>query len=304
MNTRQKQKRQDEARQPAQTPIADAIAFGTAAGGLVLGTMQAQAAGNEAQDAPLAGRLVDATDHVAMAAIPLESGTAEATASSTDGIVEQTTDNVQPALPTTIDPLVTSNFVPTTVRDQLVHELSQHMAGTISKVMEGAQPGMSAADFSKSISSDIVHSAQEIVARLDISSLLTETGALGTSILTQVDPTGLVDGILDATSNLADTVLTEVGNLPAEILGSTLGSLAAVPSSLLGNEGPEDTSGFLSDLFYADGGSDSLSMPDLSAAASSLVADIGGGSVGLLGLSYSELPDSQGGHGLNALSLL
>ena len=50
MDTRQKQKRQDEARQPAQTPIADAIVIGTAAGGLVLGTMQAQAAVPETQD--------------------------------------------------------------------------------------------------------------------------------------------------------------------------------------------------------------------------------------------------------------
>ncbi|RYE60130.1 MAG: hypothetical protein EOP20_03385 [Hyphomicrobiales bacterium] len=296
MTTRQRQKRQDETRQPAQTPVADAIVLGTAAGGLVLGTMQAQGAVPQSHEGILTrpGVEIGAQD---VAMTPAEAASSDSAETST---VETTT---------AIAPDVTQNVaVPNpasmAIEEQLVQDLSQQMAGTISKVMQGAEPGMSAADFSQSISSDIVQSAQEIVARLDIGALLTETSGLGKDVLAEINPAAMVDDILGGTSDLATTVLSEVASLPAEILGGTVGALAELPSALLGNEGPDGSGGFLSEIFYADGSSDGLSIPDLSTAASSLVSDIGESAGGLLGLSYVDVSDPQGGHGLNALSLL
>lgn len=305
MITRHKQKRQDDARQTAPTPIADAIAFGTAAGGLVLGTMQAQGATPETQgDSQIAHR-ADALVHYAPEAVPIEPVDPVPDELLQDaGAAQPVADPVQVAGTASVDPVASQNPLPAAVQDQLVHELSQQMAGAISKVMEGAEPGMSPSDFSQAISSDIVHSAQEIVGRLDIGALLTETQALGSSILAQVDPAGIADGLLAATGNIAGSILTDVDTLPAEILGSTVGALAELPSSLLGNEGPDGSGGLLSELFYADGGSDSLSIPDLSAVASSLVSDGGDAHLGLLGLSYVDLDVPHSGHGLNALNLL
>ncbi|KQN76819.1 MULTISPECIES: hypothetical protein [unclassified Devosia] len=302
MTTPQKQRRQDDNRQPAQTPLADAIVLGTAAGGLVLGTMQAQAATAEASDVhtPVPG--LDVGDHPATTGPAAELDSAQQAdqepALAPTGMDDPAQLAVMPVEAALPSPMVTS------VEDQLVHELSQQMAGTISKVMEGAEPGMSAEAFSQAISSDIVQSAQEIVARLDIGSLLTSSDNLGETTLAEIDPVSMVDGILGATANLADTILTDVGALPSEILGGTIGDLADLPSALLGNEGPDGSDGLLSDLFYADGGSDSLAIPDLSDAASSLVADVGSSVGGLLGLSYTDVPDLAGSHGLNALSLL
>ncbi|MBO9590835.1 hypothetical protein [Devosia sp.] len=305
MTTRHKQKRQDDARQPAQTPVADAIVLGTAAGGLVLGTMQAQGATPETHDGSQIAPRVDALVHDTTGAAPIEPVSPVPDGPLQDaGAAQPMVDSVQAAGPSSIDPVASQNPLPPALQDQLVHELSQQIAGAISKVMEGAEPGMSPAGFSQAISSDIVHSAQEIVGRLDIGALLTQTQALGSNILAQVDPAGIADGLMAETDNLADVLLTDLGALPEEILGSAVGALADLPSSLLGNEGPEGSGGLLSELFYADGGSDGLSIPDLSAAASSLVAGASDGSAGLLGLSYVDLDAPQGGHGLNALNLL
>lgn len=304
MNTKPKQKRQDEARQPAQTPLADAIVLGTAAGGLVLGTMQAQGATHEAKDDFQAVRAVDPVDDQASTVERGEPSPSPVMTYPVDDSVTIIPNDAQSIAVAAVDPVTSENSIPVPVQEQLVHELSQEIAGTISKVIQGAEPGMSAADFSQSISADIVQSAQDIVARLDIGALLTESRGLGDSILSQLDPAGMANGILDTTANLTDTILADVGTLPAEILGGTVGALADIPSALLGNEGPEGSGGLLSELFYADGGSDSLSIPDLSAAASSTVADIGNAAGGLLGLSYTDVADPQAGHGLNALSLL
>lgn len=304
MNTKPKQKRQDEARQPAQTPLADAIVLGTAAGGLVLGTMQAQGATHEAKDDFQAVRAVDPIDHQSSAVAHDEPSPSSPATLAVDEPATIIPNVVQPIAVAAFDPATSENSIPAPIEEKLVYELSQEIAGTISKVIQGAEPGMSAADFSQSISADIVQSAQDIVARLDIGALLTESRGLGDSILSQLDPAGMAEGILDGTANLAETILADVGTLPAEILGGTVGALADLPSALLGNDGPEGSGGLLSELFYADGGSDSLSIPDLSAAASSMVADIGNAAGGLLGLSYTDVADHQGGHGLNALSLL
>ncbi len=304
MNTKQRQKRQDEARQPAQTPLADAIVLGTAAGGLVLGTMQAQGATDEAKDDFQAVRAVDPVDHQASAVERDEPSPSPVMTYPVDNSVTIIPNEAQSIAVAAFDPATSENSIPVPVQEQLVHELSQEIAGTISKVIQGAEPGMSAADFSQSISADIVQSAQDIVARLDIGALLTKSRGLGDSILSQLDPAGMANGILDTTANLTDTILADVATLPAEILGGTVGALADIPSALLGSEGPEGSGGLLSELFYADGGSDSLSIPDLSAAASSTVADIGNAAGGLLGLSYTDVADLQAGHGLNALSLL
>ena len=307
MTTPQKQRRQDDNRQPAQTPLADAIALGTAAGGLVLGTMQAQAATAEASDehAPAPGFDVGEQPTTTGPAAELDSAQQahQVAALAPTGMDDPALPAVMPSAVTPSEAALPSPMV-ASVEDQLVHELSEQMAGTISKVVEGAEPGMSAEAFSQAISSDIVHSAQEIVARLDIGSLLSETRGLGDSLLTAIDPASIADSVLGATANLADRVLTEVSTLPAEILGGTIEAFAELPSSLLGNEGPEGSGGILSELFYDDGGSSGLFIPNLSDAASSVVSDLGSPAGGLLGLSYTDGPDLTVSHGLNALSLL
>ncbi|WEK03664.1 MAG: hypothetical protein P0Y65_15920 [Candidatus Devosia phytovorans] len=300
MDPRQKQKRQDEVRQPAQTPIADAIAIGTAAGGLVLGTMLAQAMIPETQDAQTShdtGLPADAAQITVSPAVLTD------TAAGADPVAQPAPEAVQP-VPLAAGPAPLPDANATPLQDHLVSELSQQMAGTIGKVMQGAEPGVTAADFSQSIASDIIQSAQDIVARLDIGAMLAETQGLGDSILAQVNAPGIVAEILGGTAGLADSILTGIAPLPGEILGDTLASLADLPSSLLGNEGMDGPDGLLSAVFYSDGASDSLSIPDLSSAASSTVASLVDGPVGLLGLSYVDTSDHQGGHGLNALSLL
>jgi len=305
MDTRQKQKRQDDARQPAQTPIADAVVIGAAAGGLVLGTMQAQAAVPDGHGDDLVQDAVKGVEPATqgLAATPMQSvPVADLPLQSTESVaslpspVSATIENVVPAIP----PAAVADTSATPLQDHLVETLSQHMAGTIEKVLQGAEPGVSAADFSQSISSDIVQSAQGIVARLDLGSLLSEPGELADRVLTEINPDGLVAEVLGATSSIADHILSDTGTL----LGETSAALAQLPSSLLGNEGADGPDGLLSSLFYSDGAGDGLAIPDISSAASSMVADLSGGPTGLLGLSYLDVADHQPGHGLNALSLL
>lgn len=309
MDTRQKQKRQDEARQPAQTPIADAIVIGTAAGGLVLGTMQAQAASpnsGDDQQVHLGGDGLEPAVQTLAVVDP--------TAAPVEDLPTQSVHLVPsaaiPAQPTiehaalATDTVSAAETVATPVQDHLVQALSQQMAGTIEKVIQGAEPGVSAADFSQSISSDIVQSAQQIVAGLDIGSLLSETGDFAARVLTEINPDGIVAEVLGATSDLSDQVLTNADALLDQALGNTPLALAELPSSLLGNDGADGPDGLLSSLFYSDGASDGLSIPDISSAASSVVADLTDGPTGLLGLSYMDVADHQSGHGINALSLL
>lgn len=309
MDTRHKQKRQDEARQPAQTPIADAIVIGTAAGGLVLGTMQAQAAAPDGGD----DQLVSAGGEGLEPALQTAAVTAS-DAAPVDDLPAQSADPVPstaiPAQPTIENGALATDIasaaepMATPVQDQLVQALSQQMAGTIEKVIQGAEPGVSAADFSQSISSDIVQSAQDIVAGLDIGSLLSETQGIAGRLLTQIDPDGIVAEVLGATSDLPDQVLSDVGTLLEQALGNTPMALVGLPSSLLGNEGADGPDGLLSSLFYMDGASEGLSIPDTSSAASSVVGDLTAGPTGLLGLSYMDVADHQSGQGINALSLL
>lgn len=305
MDTRQKQKRQDEARQPAQTPIADAVVIGTAAGGLVLGTMQAQAAAPESDGDSLvqyAGKGFEQASQ-ALAVTPVhQPPVKDLPLQPTDkvslpaGPVPPVIESVTPAA----EPASLADTSANPLQDHLVETLSQHMAGTIEKVLQGAEHGISPADFSQSISNDIVQSAQEIVARLDLGSLLSEPAELAGRVLTEVNPDALVAEVLGATSELSDHILTDTGAL----LGGTSAALAQLPSSLLGNDGADSPDGLLSSLFYSDGAGDGLAIPDLSGAASSVVADLGGGPTGLLGLSYLDVADHHMGHGLNALSLL
>jgi hypothetical protein len=328
MSTR-KQKRQDELRQ---APVAEAIAIGTAAGGLVLGTIDAQGSQrSEDKPATLADAPSVSHDRVAVeqrgeAALPqAHDAPSEAySAAAQPGAdpqpapapAEQTAD-AAPSTPLDA-PSVTNemaaeieslpNTIPAPVHSQLAADLSEQMTATLVKVIGSVEPGQTPADVGQSIADGIIASAQQIVAKLDIGALLAETQGLADGIVAEVDAPAIVADALGATSGIADGVLTEVSDLPETILGTlnlnhTAASLADLPSSLLGHDGPEGSGGMLSDLFYADGSSDSLAIPDLSSAAGTLVSDIGG-VVGILGLSYVDAPDHQGGHGLNALSLL
>lgn len=313
MTTAQKQRRQEEARQPAQTPLADAIVLGTVAGGLVLGTMEAQAATETDSEPASRPDLPDTPEVTVVSAVsPADTQSPEvqdtpvpATALLDMAIVDPVDTATIPLAatqPAAAAPL--DNPIPPSVQDQLVLELSQQMAGTISKVMESVQPGMSADELSESIASDIVQSAQEIVAHLDLGPLLGQALTPVEADAPTFEPPAIAEAVLGAASSIADDILAEVATLPGDILASTLGGLAELPSALLGNEGLEGPNGLLADLFYADGNSDGLSIPDLSQAASTLVADAGNAVGGLLGLSYVDGPDLAGGHGLNALSLL
>lgn len=290
MTSRQKTKRQDE----RQTPVSEAIAIGTAAGGLVLGTMQAQ--GVEHSDEQV--RIVQGdADGVQATNFPPDMGHSEVTPRSEDpgAMLTQQFDQIVEANSAEAALTATSIEVPTphattvdmpldveasAAQIQLVAELSQQMTTTLNRVIEGADNGMDSVTLGQSMAADIVHSAQQIVANLDIHALLGETQGLGSDIIAEV---------LGATSGIANTVVSD---------------LVALPSSLLGNEGSDIPGGVFADLFYSDGDAATLVIPDLSDAAGTLVSDIASPATGLLGLSYVDLPDHQSSHGLNALSLL
>lgn len=315
-----KQKRQDESSarplQAPHAPVAEAIAIGAAAGGLVLGTMQAQGAMPDSQHEISAVRPEDAPrgdDHVATApvsahqivALDGDPVVAHPVAEQSEPLEVIVPATAAPVVDGGVDTVVLANSIPAPLQSQLVTELSEQMTATLVKVMGNAEPGLSPADLGQSLASDIVASAQDIVARLDIGSLLAGTQNLGDSIVTQIDAPGMIADALGATSGIADGVLAEVADLPASILGDTgLAALGELPSSLLGNEGPDGSGGLLSEIFYADGASDSLDIPVLSDIAATLVSELPNGGTGLLGLSYIEASDYQGGHGINALSLL
>jgi len=315
-----KQKRQDDIgarpQQVTHAPVAEAIAIGAAAGGLVLGTMQAQGAIPDGQEGVSIVPLSEATrseTHVA----PAEAPAAEVAPVTNTAVAPViTTGQGAPAAQSTAVPevqavpdgadvpmLAVSVLAP--VQSQLVTDLSEQMTAALVKVMGNAEPGLSPADLDLSLASDIIASAQDIVAKLDIGSLLADTQGPGDSIVAQVNAPGIVADVLGATSGIADEVLAEVADLPAMILGDAgLASLKDLPSTLLGNEGPDGSGGLLSEIFYADGASDSLDIPVLSDVAATLVSNLGAGDSGLLGLSYTDVSDHQGAHGLNALSLL
>lgn len=315
-----KQKRQDDTgarlQQVAHAPAAEAIAIGAAAGGLVLGTMQAQGAMPDGQDGVSIAPSNEATRseiHVAPAEAPAaeaapvaDTAVAPVIATGQEAPAAETTavPEVQ-AVPDGADVPMPAASLPAPVQSQLVTELSEQMTATLVKVMGNAEPGLSPADLGQSLASDIIASAQDIVAKLDVGSPLADTKGLGDSIVAQVNAPGIVADVLGATSGIADDVLAEVADLPASLLGNVgLASLKDLPSTLLGNEGPDGSGGLLSEIFYADGASDSLDIPVLSDVAAALVSDLGAGSSGLLGLSYIDISEQQGGHGLNALSLL
>lgn len=103
------------------------------------------------------------------------------------------------------------------------------------------------------------------------------------------------------TADLQDSIPSGI------VAGMDLAGLADLPSSILGNEGPEGSGGLLSEVFYPDGAvGDGLSIPDLSLAASSSMPTAVGDALGFLGLSYVDTAiDHHGqGPGLNALSML
>lgn len=314
-----KQKRPDEAntrsQQSLHAPMAEALAIGTAAGGLVLGTMQAQGALPADPDDTAIPHPADTPpgDRPAEAAPePMSDAAPAAQLAATAPLADQ----VQPAeapAPALVVPFVPpqsdagaapANAIPSPIQSQLVSDLSEQMTATLVKVIGHAEPGQSPADLAQSIAGDIVASAQQIVAGLDIGALLVETQHLGEGIIARLDAPALVDQALGATNGLEDILLADISNLPSGILGDTGAALADLPTSLLGNDGPEGSGGLLSEIFYADGASDSLAIPTLSEGAATLVTDLGDGTTGLLGLSYTEMPDNQGPHGLNALSLL
>lgn len=340
--TPRKLKRQDDTaarpHQPAHAPVAEAIAFGAAAGGLVLGTMQAQGAVPDGRDVIPMDRAADAPpesheqaaqpraqdiapeiDAVASQLVPARTAVTEPGAPQAQA--EQRGDSHEPVgEPAPAEPQMLGaadlvalagmevgtipSSIPALVQNQLVSELSEQMTATLVKVIGNAEPGLSPADMGQSIAADIIASAQQIASNLDIETLLAQTQDLGDAIVAQVDAPGIAAEVLDATSGITNSVLSEVSDLPASILGATSTAMADLPSSLLGNDGPDGSGGFLSETFYADGASDGLAIPALSDVASTLVADIGNATTGLLGLSYVDMADHQGGHGLNALSLL
>lgn len=284
MTKEQKPRRQDDARQ---APVAEAIAVGAAAGGLVLGTMQAAAGESETPATPQDNTKAPETDIVAdhapvqtVAHVPMQEtepvATAILTAPPQPEVREVASDPAQ--LPEA--EVNTSPGLPQQVESQLVSDLSQQMSATITRVMQSAEAGNDPSGLGQVMALEIVQSAQKIVADLDIGSLLSQTEDLGAGIVAQA---------LGATSDIADTVLADLVDLP---------------SSLLGHEGSDMPGGLLADLFYSDGAAETLAIPDLSQAAATLVGDVGGSVGGLLGLSYVEAVDGPNGHGLNALSLL
>ncbi|SEP80676.1 hypothetical protein SAMN05428969_0998 [Devosia sp. YR412] len=311
-----RQKRQDDTstrpQQAAHAPVAEAIAIGAAAGGLVLGTMQAQGAMPDGQDvapspAPDTAQRHDGETLAAQAA-DTEAPAPESAPIAPQPLVHQADPAQTPppvsaySLPQGATDVAVANSIPAPMQTQLVSELSEQMTATLVKVIGNAEPGLSADDLGQSIAGDIMASAQQIVANLDIGSLLAETQSLPDGILAQIDPPGIIANVLDATSGIADGVLGEVADIPSSILGDT--DLLDLPSSLLGNDGLEGSGGLLSEIFYADGASDSLEIPLLGEVASTFMTGGDGGGLGLLGLSYIDVTDHQSGNGLNALSLL
>lgn len=289
MAPRQKQKRQDDTAnrtQVAQSPVAEAIAIGTAAGGLVIGAMQATA-GETAPDQPEAER-PGGPEQVGTGTAPSEmvrnsdAAPAPAPAEPLDvaagappaapqplpaAFLSEPAPVMAPA-PAVPDTATIPNTIPAPMQSQLVAELSEQITATLIKAV-GKATGLADAD---------------------------ADGAVA----------GIADDVLGATSGIADEVLAEVAGIPSTILADGIGSLAGIPSALLGSDGAAGSDGLLSAVFYPDGAAEGLSIPDLSEGAASAVADIGSASFGLLGLSYTETHDHPGGtgSGLNALSIL
>lgn len=339
MSTR-KQKRQDDVRQ---APVAEAIAVGTAVGGLVLGTIEAQGSGQLEQarattpidvpglsertesrqhvEAPpppkvlpdadvqeAKGNAAEASDATPLPAQAIAAATAPAVVPATDLAATEHTDAA--SVPNTIPPMAET---------QLIAELSEQMTATLVKVISFVEPGQSPSEIGHSVASDIIASAQQIVANLGIGPLLAQAqdtssglvaqvhsdtiAQVGQDIVAQLDAPAIAAEVLGATSGIAETVLADMADLPTTILADAVAALPDLPSSLLGNEGPDGPIGLLSEIFYTDGASDSLAISDLGTMADSLPADASG-VVGLLGLSYVDVQDHAGGHGLNALSLL
>ena len=222
------------------------------------------------------------------------------------------------------------NTIPAPMQSQLVAELSEQITATLIKAVGNAEGAASPGELGRTIAQDIIQSAQDIVASIDLSGLgkpitqdtgiegiadavLAEVADLPASILGATGladadgaVAGIADDVLGATSGIADEVLAEVAGIPSTILADGIGSLAGIPSALLGSDGAAGSDGLLSAVFYPDGAAEGLSIPDLSEGAASAVADIGSESFGLLGLSYTETHDHPGGtgSGLNALSIL
>src|SRR5215217_4999287 len=325
MSGRQRQKRQDDTNARTQaSPVAEAIAIGTAAGGLVIGTMQAL--GTETADPPERDAGPSLDHHGSGAVTPAVATDARSASSGSAPVVDQASAAVQPVaidaatLPPSETPSpaqaegvpnaltvaeatpapasggenVVASTIPMPVQTQLVTELSEQISATLNRVIGSVDGGQSRSDLAQSLASDIVQSAQDIVARIDIGQVL-DVAPLPTGIAQAVDVQGIVDAALGATEGLADSVLAQVADLPASLLGQVNSELADLPSALLGNDGPEDTGGLLSTLFYPDGGSDGLAIPDLSDAADSLVADLGSTTLGMLGISYVDMPDVRDG---------
>jgi len=351
MATRQKQKRSDDSqiRQPANAPVAEAIALGTAAAGLVIGAMQANAQEPQTADeatllgtapnplaatAPATGEAPPPPADVSGAHQPAIDGQkpalviaegASATAAETSSVAAGSGPNPAPQPDpaviheTAVETPALPNTIPPSGSDHLVQELAGQMQATMAKVLDGATAGLSPSDLSFAVANDIIGAAQKIVSSLNLEGLSQQTDTLADSILAEIDAPGIVDDVLAETSGLAMEIAGLAG-LPGELLETIdmpdiVGTLSDLPSVLLGNDGPEGSGGLLSEVFYADGVSDlvaapvigGLAIPDLSLAASSVVTDVAGGTMGFLGLSYMDLPTDAGNGpigGLNALSLL
>lgn len=319
----------------ATTQAAEAVALGTMAGGLALGAVQAREEqlitdSDHAANTPLksgegGSEQVQVAEPVASdseaAVAPLAPKTGQmAEVSSTEASVhdlsEQHTDIAAATLEgsTSAEPALISEAI-----DRLVTEVTQ----------DGTVDGTAAL----SLAGQILSSVAEIVSSVEPGTDLTSIGdQINAQVLNTLAPsTQLLGGLSDIISSTIDATLDGSGvknlsdNLAAlpELIGQNLGDvldLSGLPGALLGNDGPVSDHGLLSSLFYSDGeaepltppaglgmSAESLSIPELSDIASTLVTDTADLSLGLLGLSYTDLsPDGAhpGSGGVSALGIL
>lgn len=307
MAEKQKSRRADDLvqRQGSSTPLADAIAIGAAASGLVVGTMQATQALEPGDDEHGAVKDMQTVDFASS-----EPATRVATTDQAPSISDGRADEPLSADPAAVmstsaspQPLMKDFDMATDAHAlspaaQITQVVAAQIGAGIDKVVTAVAGGANSHDVSQTLAADIVQAAQAIVEQFKLDDMAGHTKAQLADVTQAVDVPALVETVLEATSGIATGTLDDVGTL--------LDTVATLPSSILGNEGPEDGGGLLSEIFYPDGGSDSgLAIPDLSTSATNAVLDATGAVTGLLGVSYIDADnDGSGGHGLNALSLL
>lgn len=290
---------------------AETIAAGTTAGALMLSVVQTEAARKDAAleaappvfdaDDPLAALLTsgDITMTTAPDAATMPAGASAAAAPIDDPAISTPPIDgaaaTAPSLPSAFEDAVNEatsgagappETAPAADIEAIAARISDQVVSAIGQIADGIQADQFAAELGQSIAAEIADTAISIARDMNVAST--------------------VDGGLARIAESVPTLDAISGNLPS--IETISEQLATLPADMLGAETFNDLGGgMLSDLFYSDGGAPSPaallptaadlteSIPvasDLSEAASSFVEVVIAPVTDLIGLSYTDAPDT------------